>query len=188
MDPAEVLAVEIKQYVGGDLKTLVPRVVGQTAEAQRRKAGSTLEIRQWDEPSFFLALEERATLEDAAAARRILEGARARGLRIGWGKGRVDGSFTPELNHRGTPHKFFRFYTNGSVEVLFEYLYYQPPFDDESMRLELLRRLNEMSDVNIPADKITKRPTVPLSLLKDDAVMERFLETLDWILEEIGAS
>ena len=24
MDPAEVLAVEIKQYVGGNLKTLVP--------------------------------------------------------------------------------------------------------------------------------------------------------------------
>jgi hypothetical protein len=39
MDPAEVLAVEIKQYVGGNLKTLVPRVIGQTAEAQRKKSG-----------------------------------------------------------------------------------------------------------------------------------------------------
>ena len=33
MDPAEVLAVEIKQYLGETLKTLVPRVFGQTAEA-----------------------------------------------------------------------------------------------------------------------------------------------------------
>ena len=33
MDPVEVLAVEIKQYVGEGLRTLVPRVVGQTAEA-----------------------------------------------------------------------------------------------------------------------------------------------------------
>src|SRR5262249_32824360 len=34
MDPAEVLAVEVKQYVGeGKLKTLVPRLVGQTAAA-----------------------------------------------------------------------------------------------------------------------------------------------------------
>lgn len=39
MDPAEVLAVEIKQYVGGDLKTLVPRVMGQTVEARRKKSG-----------------------------------------------------------------------------------------------------------------------------------------------------
>lgn len=37
MDPAEVLAVEIKHYVGTGLKTLVPRVIGQTAEAQSRK-------------------------------------------------------------------------------------------------------------------------------------------------------
>src|SRR5215470_6528724 len=38
MDPAEVLAVEIKQFVGqGNLKTLVPRVIGQTAEAATKK-------------------------------------------------------------------------------------------------------------------------------------------------------
>jgi len=40
MDPAEVLAVEIKQYVGGNLKTLVPRVIGQTVEAQQKKSGT----------------------------------------------------------------------------------------------------------------------------------------------------
>lgn len=39
MDPAEVLAVEIKQFVGQGLKTLVPRVIGQTAEAERKKSG-----------------------------------------------------------------------------------------------------------------------------------------------------
>ena len=39
MDPAEVLAVEIKQYVDADskIKTLVPRVIGQTSEAQMKK-------------------------------------------------------------------------------------------------------------------------------------------------------
>ena len=38
MDPAEVLAVEIKHFVGPGLKTLVPRVIGQTAEAEGRKS------------------------------------------------------------------------------------------------------------------------------------------------------
>ncbi len=43
MDPTEVLAVEVKQYVGdGDVKALVPRVIGQTAEAERRKGGGAL--------------------------------------------------------------------------------------------------------------------------------------------------
>ena len=39
MDPAEVLAVEIKQFAGEGVKTLVPRVIGQTAEAQQKKVG-----------------------------------------------------------------------------------------------------------------------------------------------------
>lgn len=36
MDPAEVLGVEIKQYIGQGMKTLVPRVIGQTAEAEKK--------------------------------------------------------------------------------------------------------------------------------------------------------
>jgi Domain of unknown function (DUF4268) len=36
MNPAEVLAVEIKQFVGQGLRGLVPRVIGQTAEAQEQ--------------------------------------------------------------------------------------------------------------------------------------------------------
>jgi hypothetical protein len=43
MDPAEVLAVEIKQYVGEGMKTLVPRVIGQTAEAEGKRGGGTFD-------------------------------------------------------------------------------------------------------------------------------------------------
>ena len=40
MSPTEVLGIEIKQYVGdGALKTLVPRVVGQTEQARLQKVG-----------------------------------------------------------------------------------------------------------------------------------------------------
>lgn len=38
MSPADVMGIEIRQYVGEGLRTLVPAVVGQTAEAQQRKA------------------------------------------------------------------------------------------------------------------------------------------------------
>jgi hypothetical protein len=37
MNPAEVIGIEIRQYAGSGLRTLVPQVVGQTAEAQARK-------------------------------------------------------------------------------------------------------------------------------------------------------
>ena len=53
MDPAEVLAIEVKQFVGENLKTLVPRVVGQTETARQKKKVERGESRQWDEASFF---------------------------------------------------------------------------------------------------------------------------------------
>ena len=36
MSPIEVLAVEIKQFEGSNLKTLVPRVLGQTVQTQQK--------------------------------------------------------------------------------------------------------------------------------------------------------
>ena len=39
MDPAEVLAVEIRQFVGQGATAMVPRVMGQTAEAQQKNPG-----------------------------------------------------------------------------------------------------------------------------------------------------
>lgn len=46
MDPAEVLGVELKRYSGAGLKTLVPRVIGNTAEAEKRKAATSSSSRQ----------------------------------------------------------------------------------------------------------------------------------------------
>lgn len=38
MDPAEVLAIEVKQFIGEVMTTLVPRVVGQTETVRQKKA------------------------------------------------------------------------------------------------------------------------------------------------------
>jgi hypothetical protein len=48
MSPAEVIGIEVRQYVGQGLKTLVPRVLGQTAEAQQRKGRTaSSQRREW---------------------------------------------------------------------------------------------------------------------------------------------
>ena len=77
MDPAEVLAVEIKQYVSQDsnLKTLVPRIIGQTAKAQDSKPTGSRSGGQWDEESFFKELEAKAP-GAVKPARAILEWAK----------------------------------------------------------------------------------------------------------------
>jgi hypothetical protein len=61
MDPAEVLAVEIKQYTGQNMRTLVPRVIGQTVEAQQRKTGTVKKPSEKGEAyrAFFQSLIDR---------------------------------------------------------------------------------------------------------------------------------
>lgn len=70
MDPAEVLALELRQFEGQGLKTLVPMVYGQTQEAQQRK-GSGAPKRQWDEASIFAELERKSGAEAPRVAKAI---------------------------------------------------------------------------------------------------------------------
>ncbi|MDP9378706.1 MAG: hypothetical protein M3Q29_00895, partial [Chloroflexota bacterium] len=186
MDPAEVLAVEIKQYVGGTLRTLVPRVIGQTVEAQQKKSSTTRGGRQWDEASFFEELKAQAPAA-VEPARAIYEWAINRTSRIKWGKGRQYGSFYPTLEHQGAEVTPISLQTYGSSSVWFGELKNQPPFTDEHKRLELLRRLNDISGVTVPRSAIEKYPSIPLTTLNNEDSHTQFLGVLDWIVQEIRA-
>jgi hypothetical protein len=185
MDPVEVLAVEIRQYAGEGLKTLVPQVIGQTTQARGRKFGGGPEKRQWDEPSFLQELDRRRGEAETTVARRILEWAKTNMPSIWWGQGTRSGGFIPGLDHNGTWHQVVEVWTYGSVEVQFQHMRSRPPFDDEARRSELLRRLNEIPDIALPEDSITRRPSIPLSALQDEPVLEQFLAVLDWVVQEI---
>ena len=62
------------------------------------------------------------------------------------------------------------------------------PFSKESERLELLRRLNEIPGINLSVSRIKKRPSFPLSVLKDETALRQFLEVLNWFVQEVKAS
>jgi len=185
MDPAEVLALEVKQYMGQGLKTLVPKIIGLTAAVQQKKTSGSGEARQWDEPSFFQDLEARRGVEEAEAARKILEWARTRGLRIWWGKGKKDGSFFPILDYENESYLTFAVWTYGRVQIQFQMMQKHMPFKEELKRMELLRRLNEIPGVSLSQDSITKYPSLLLSIFKDEAVLSKFLDTFDWVIQEI---
>lgn len=188
MDPAEVLAVEIKQYVGEGLRTLVPRVIGQTAAAQQQKGGPKAPGRQWDEPSFFADVEQRQGPEVVGVVRRILDWSRANTTRIWWGKGVNYGSFVPVLNHKKRDHQPFAVFATGAIEVYFQWYAQKPPFDDEAKRLELRERLNRIPGVSIPADALLRRPSFPASLLRNQQAFELFTEAFGWYLAEVRRS
>ncbi|MDM7939610.1 MAG: hypothetical protein QUS07_04630 [Methanothrix sp.] len=188
MNPAEVLAVEIKQFAGQGFKSLVPRVHGQTEEAKAKKnSRGTLE-RQWDEESFFKELRSRRGNQDAEIARKILDWAKNRLARFWWGKGKQDGSVYPLFDYMGETYYPFCIWTYGKIEILFQRMMIRPPFSDETLRKELLSRLNQIPGVSIPENATTRRPNIFLSLFSDTSSLKQLLETLDWVVDEIKAS
>jgi uncharacterized DUF497 family protein len=180
---AEVLAIEVKQYVGeGDVRTLVPRVIGQTAATAPPRTSV-----RWDEPSFFTELERRRGPAEATVARKLLAWARANMTRVTWGKGRVDGSLVPVLEQGGQPHLPFAIYTDGRVEIQFLWLT-RPPFDSSDVRREFLARLNQIPGVQLPEDAITRRPRIQLSVLAaDPTAIEGLIHALDWFRDRVVA-
>ncbi len=185
MDPAEVLAVEIKQYTGQGLKTLVPRVMGQTAEAQKKKSTSPGPLIRWDESSFFKELETRHGIDIAQTARQILEWAKKSVTSVEWREG-INGAFTPVFNHNDKDHKLFSVTSKRVIRINF--LSYKEPFNLEEKKLELLRRINIIPGASVAPDSIKGKPKIELSLLQDKSNLNQFLETFEWMIEEIKAS
>ena len=185
MNPAEVLGVEVRQYTGQGLRTLVPRVVGQTAE--KDKGGAPRETRQWDEDSFFQLLKEKRSPAEAEAARRILEWSRDNMTRITWGSGKQDGSFIPVLEHGAEQYYPIAVYTYGRVEIQFQWIKTRPAFEDEAIRKEFLRRLNEIFGVSMPDDAISRRPRIDLQTLTNPEALQRLFDALNWMVAQVKA-
>ena len=130
-------------------------------------------------------LQSQRDTGEVDVAKKILEWAKTRMPRMWWGKGPIIGSVYPTLDHEGKDYSPFGIYTNGSINLSFQPLRKRPPFDDDSKRLELLHRLNEIPGVKLPDDAIGRYPNISLSMLKDETALKIFLEVLDWFVQEV---
>lgn len=186
MDPAEVLALEIKQYVGDGLQTLVPRIFGQTAEAEKKKEVVGGTGRHWDEQSFFAEIETRNGEAVTRVAREIFNWAKPRG-NIWFGSGRSVGSFGLTIPMARSKRYLFAAWTYGAIEIYFQWLKNAAPFD-ELKRREFLARLNTVPGIDLPADAIERRPSIKLAILVQADRLRQFLAVLEWAIAEIHAS
>lgn len=183
MDRTEVLAVEVKQYTGRGLKTLVPRVIGQTTEAMQKKIRSPRTEKPWDE-KLFMAEIEKLGRDEARIAEKILIWAKEKSIEIAWGKGKT-GTWIPRIEHKGITHSPIAVWSDGRLQISFGRLKEKSPFNDEVNRRKLLTLLNAIPGVNISVEDIGKFPTVPLSTFKDEAMLNQLLKILDWLITEI---
>jgi hypothetical protein len=187
MDPAEVLAIEIKQYVGEGMRSLVPRVVGQTEKAQQKKDVSQRKGRVWNSASFLENLEDKHSRNEVTVAMQLLDWAIGRSLSIWWGKGSEMGSFYVMLYLNRIKFWTFSVWTTNQVQIEFQWIQSRQPFDDASMRMELRDKLNSIPGVAIRADSVSRRPTFPLSVLIEASSLRKFTDAFDWYIQEIRA-
>ena len=177
MDRTEVIGIEVKQYGGEGFQALTSRTIGRTADTMKRKN----EVgRRWDEKTFFEAIVEHGEARDESIARRLLDWAKKRGLRIWWGRGRMSGSFYTVLDIDGTKYQLFSVWTDSQVEMQFGTLRNREQFATEGSRLEFISRLNSISQIQIDESRISGYPKIRFTQFPSDADVDSFLATIDW--------
>jgi hypothetical protein len=186
MRTTEVFAVELKQYQGGELRTLVPRVIGRTATAeatkQRAAAGS-----QWTWERFAEALASSSGPDAVVKARRIYDWAVSR-TEPWWGRGAQQGGFVAIFeDSTGVRHQLFEVWTSGHWEVYFQHLAAKGPFTDRLLREELWRRLNAIEGVSLGEGVLERRPTFRFASLGDTEI-EAALAVFDSVIASISSA
>lgn len=185
MDPAEVLAIEVKQFIGEGMQTLVPRVLGQTETARQKKSSGSKAGKQWDEAMFMAALEERSGEASRKVAEDILKWITPQVTYVWFGTGSVEGGIVPTLEDGKTKYHVCRLATQGWFVFRFDWLYRKPPFSNEGVRRQLLARINEIPGVTFGEDVLTRRARIPFEKLTTSKALEKLKSAVAWLIEQV---
>ena len=189
MDPAELIAIEIKQYASPEgFKNLVPRSIGRTAEASKKKAPAALERRRWDEDSFFQEFELRQGEEEATIAHRIYTWCcEHEAIEVVWRTGDSYGGFIAQckLARMGSvpPHELFKVGIDGGFEIVSSTYAAWPPFRRTEDWVALRNRVSAIGLALPPNPAERRSPNFSLSTLRDSVALEKVFETFEWILD-----
>lgn len=188
MDPAEVLAVEIRQFVGQQLRTLVPRVIGQTAEAESKKSTTSPTRQKTDEVTFLDDLIRLRGADEGEVARRLIAWGRDQDLELNFTKNPQSTSFIPLLHTSAGVRYPFSLNTSGNIWLQMRWLRASAPFREEASRIDLWKRLNGIPDLSIPAERMTGFPTIPLKTLTRPESLQGCLDALTWLVQVVRAA
>lgn len=184
MNPAEVMAIELRRFSGDTLTAIVPTVLGITAKGDAKHATGR-KFRQWDEESFMSDIEQRHGADALQTAKRLLEWFKSMEARIWWGKGITEASFVPVVD---TPDNWYALLRCGtakpSVQVYF-WIFKERNVLDEEQRDRLRQALNRIKGVQIPESGIDRYPSFPLMALSNDAHFELFASAYQQVLDAI---
>lgn len=181
----EVLAIEVKQFLGGNEVAFVPRLVTEPRVVRRPGPSPR---RQWDEASF---LDAVAAMPDgrieAAIAKQLIDWAEDRSLTVTYG-----GSVHPTVR-LGPPADSPGLYwlsiwmtsTEARLETRFLYLRQLPPLQEADTFAEFARRLAQVPGMQFGLEELKSRPGRPLRSLADPHDFEHFTEAFGWLIDQM---
>ena len=173
MRPAEVLAIEVAQFMADGTRLLAPKLIGATERAASAKAVTPAKP-PIDEDGWLETLREQKGEEAARNAGKLLSWFKERGF-ITRVMDSQDAMFARLDRPDGTPTwPFFIRRSTVKIETALQYLKDNPAFASEAVRLNLLDKLKALPGVNITTTKSTGWPGVPLVDLSRDDVWAGF--------------
>lgn len=185
MDPAEVLAIEVKQFIGKGMKTLVPRVLGQTETARQKKSSGTKAGKDWDEESFLNALGESKGEVIRKAAKELIDWFAPQVTTMWWGQGSKEGGLVPIIEQDGTKYHVCRISTQSKFVFRFDWLCKKAPLDDVTVQRALLAKINDIPGVHFEEDVLSKRARIPLQVLTNPAAMSALKKAVSWLIQQV---
>jgi hypothetical protein len=174
MNQTEVLAIEIKQFVGRGQTGLVPRVIGRTAEAQVKKSsmpsGAPATVEE------IIAGIRARSPKEAELAERILDWSKPYFTpKCSHTQFRLDLTSNPKAFHPLAIDKGGRLWTyNKNIQSI-------RPFDVAENWAEFRRRLDKIA--NFPENDTYS--SAKLSSLASDAALKSFLDLITWSIEQV---
>lgn len=184
MDPAEVLAIELRQFASKDLKTIVPTVYGQTQATARKRASP---VQRWDELSLFEKLSRTVGEMEFAIARTIYTWMGKGGKRpLVFGTGKENGSVYPVFKPSGISINPAYLSSDGKLWLQFGALDNKPVFGPIEARRSLMERFNEIRGANLRDADLSKYPSISLrTIATDPEGKAKVMNALEWMEEQI---
>ena len=171
-------ALEINVFkTEGDLEVLIPYVYGIST----KPTSATRSKRQWDEKSFFEALEENNSPDVVNVVRKIYEWCKSIGI-VKFGKGARIGSFNLFIQYDDKEVGLFGIDTDGRLWIPFEGIRKSGVIDEQTLE-EFRRRAYETLQ---SLSKVEKYPTAKISeVFTDENDLEKFKGLIKWIISRI---
>lgn len=188
MDPAEVLALEVKQFVGEGQRALVPRILGQTEEArQKKRATRTQRAEPWNGTSFLDFIRTTDHPEEEVIAAQIINWAKQHDLTIEGGSGAIGASLNCVLQRDNTHSKPFCFYKHPRNHTILHVTFEEIRKIRSSPEIieTLCDKLNRIP--NAAVDSARHYPGITLDKLADPDSLNILLESFDWLIGELSS-